>query len=454
MQRWTWYFLMMSFVFLFFCTTGYFFSFRFVSFLIFLLPGIHFCSCFSFVKNVGGILAPSDARSLAWHRDVVIDTGVPVIEKVTSPLDDGRYGAGEAIFIDVHFSKAVVVASGIPKLELTATSRFWNQEAAGDYRYRVATFVAGSGTSVLTFRYDVVDGDFSPHLNYRGTLALYDQVRAAAAAGETVTILSHSSNPMTPANLRLPVSEHTLAHHSILYIDTTAPTVVAVETDMPDGTYGLGSVLSFRIRFSDPVVIVRDDLCYVELQTNTNELGRGYYVAGSQTHELEFHYAVLAGHASQALDVKDTRDAAVGLEISTALKCFPPCYVLRQSVHPTTRAVLALPVPGARQSLSFGRKLVVAGVPPHVEKVTMADPDGVYGVGAKLTLLVVFSAPVVVRGEPVLLLNILNQHTPAQFRAPRYATFAGVSGGQTLRFEYEVVEAVSFSISIFIILFL
>jgi hypothetical protein len=378
----------------------------------------------------------TDVRSLPWHREVVVDTSAPTIVDVTSPLEDGKYGAGQMIFIELHFSKGVVVSSGVPTLKLGVT-----REGGGE---RVATYVSGSSTAVLTFRYDVEVGDFTPHLNYAGTLAMYDEILDASRRGETVTILRDSSNPTTPVNVQLPTTTtgHTLSHNSILHVDTSAPRVVGVSTEMPDGEYGLGSTLSFSIEFTQPVTIIRSDLCYVELQTHSEELGRARYLSGDNTPKLDFSYSVLEGHSSDRLDVKDTRNALVGLEISTALKCFPPCYILRAATHPVTKAALALHVPGKLHSLSHSSELVVDSRPPFVESVAVQGRDGVYGIGESIVLHVTFSAPVVVRGSPVLRLNIMNHdlNTPAPLRTFRYATYGGVSGSKTLTFAYTVVD--------------
>jgi hypothetical protein len=69
------------------------------------------------------------------------------VTNVTSAHANGSFKAGEVIDIDVTFSAAVNV-TGSPRLELeTGASN------------RMATYLSGSGTAVLRFRYTVTSGD-------------------------------------------------------------------------------------------------------------------------------------------------------------------------------------------------------------------------------------------------------------------------------------------------------
>ena len=84
----------------------------------------------------------------------------PAVTGVSSPMPDGVYEAGDTIDITVAFSAAVTV-TGTPTLELNP----------GDTN-RPASYVSGSGTDTLTFRYTVQPLDFDRELNYTGTDAL------------------------------------------------------------------------------------------------------------------------------------------------------------------------------------------------------------------------------------------------------------------------------------------
>ncbi|MGB8854252.1 MAG: hypothetical protein WCC69_11875 [Pirellulales bacterium] len=83
---------------------------------------------------------------------VTIDTTAPVVERVTSSLADGTYRVGQIVDIQVAFTEAVFV-SGVPVLRMNTNTS------------RTARYVAGSGTSTLTFRFTVKRGDFARHLD-------------------------------------------------------------------------------------------------------------------------------------------------------------------------------------------------------------------------------------------------------------------------------------------------
>jgi Tol biopolymer transport system component len=79
---------------------------------------------------------------------------------ITSLEPDGRYEAGAVIDLAVEFSEPVAVA-GTPTLKL--------ETGQPD---RVASYLDGSGSPVLTFRYTVEEGDTTWDLSYTGPAAL------------------------------------------------------------------------------------------------------------------------------------------------------------------------------------------------------------------------------------------------------------------------------------------
>ncbi|MHB1318539.1 MAG: OmpL47-type beta-barrel domain-containing protein, partial [Anaerolineae bacterium] len=133
------------------------------------------------------------------------DITAPAVTGVTSTTADGAYTVGANIDIAVQFSEAVVVniAGGAPTLAL--------ETGATD---RAASYVSGSGSDVLTFRYTVQAGDTSPDLDYTGAsaLGLHGATTRDAAGND--------------ADLALPVpgTAGSLGAKQALVIDTTAPT--------------------------------------------------------------------------------------------------------------------------------------------------------------------------------------------------------------------------------------
>ncbi|HEV2565384.1 MAG TPA: hypothetical protein VGU19_09895 [Microvirga sp.] len=96
---------------------------------------------------------------------VVIQVGSlePKITAVNVTNPDGRYKAGDTLFVTVGFDQAVTVntVSGTPTLLL--------ETGAVD---RQATYVSGSGSTVLAFAYAVQEGDVSVDLDYQSMAAL------------------------------------------------------------------------------------------------------------------------------------------------------------------------------------------------------------------------------------------------------------------------------------------
>lgn len=147
------------------------------------------------------------------------DVGALAVDAI-SP--DGAYELNDEILLTVTFSAAVTV-TGTPVLTL--------ETGATD---RQATYLSGSGSDTLTFRYLVQSGDVSADLDYTGDDAL-------ALAGGTIT-----SSGSTAAVLTLPEPGETgsLAANAALVIDGSigsgkpAPGAVANGTS---GGCGLGS---------------------------------------------------------------------------------------------------------------------------------------------------------------------------------------------------------------------
>ena len=116
--------------------------------------------------------------SIATTFTLTVDTVTPIITGVTATSLSGTYGIGQSVDIQVSFSKAVIV-TGVPSLRLNTTPS------------RTATYVSGSGTSVLTFRYAIQTGDRATRLDYASASALIlngGSILSAAALPATLTL--------------------------------------------------------------------------------------------------------------------------------------------------------------------------------------------------------------------------------------------------------------------------
>lgn len=162
-----------------------------------------------------GTSLPSANRGLSTAMPAIALTfAAPsaTVTNVTSSNPDGTYTTGEMIDINVAFSTAVDV-TGTPRLEL---------ETGATNRY--ASYVGGTGTSTLTFRYTVVAGDTACDLEY---------VNAGALQPNGGTIKDVSTH--TEAILTLPATgaSGSLGTNKNIVIDTLAP-VIALCATTPD----------------------------------------------------------------------------------------------------------------------------------------------------------------------------------------------------------------------------
>ena len=100
--------------------------------------------------------------------------------------------------------------------------------------------------------------------------------------------------------LPAPGSAGSIGGTKSIVIDTTAPTVTAVTSTTANGTYGVGSVITITVGWSEPVVVTGTP------QLALNSGGTASYSSGSGTSTLTFTYTVAAGQNSSKLDYTST----------------------------------------------------------------------------------------------------------------------------------------------------
>jgi hypothetical protein len=155
---------------------------------------------------------------------VLVDGVAPTITSVTGPAA-GTYIVGQHLDFTVVFSEAVNV-TGTPRLQLTIGSTT-----------RYATYLSGTGTSTLTFRYTVQAGDLDT-----------DGIAVASPInlnGGTIKDTNGNNAALT----------FTPPDTSGVLVDGVAPTVVQV-IPPANGTYRAGQVLDVLVKFSEPVSVV------------------------------------------------------------------------------------------------------------------------------------------------------------------------------------------------------
>jgi hypothetical protein len=170
------------------------------------------------------------------NAGVVVDTLEPVITSFTAV--DGTYGLGEVVYIRANLSEVVNVSAGSPTLTLANGGQ--------------ATYVTGSGSDSLLFRYvvgkDTAEGD-SADLAVTGLNANGAQIRDAAG------------NAM---NALVTAGQNDLAATRAVHVDATAPKLTFIEpveeagasSDVVnDGYYKAGTTVAFDVSFDEVITV-------------------------------------------------------------------------------------------------------------------------------------------------------------------------------------------------------
>jgi hypothetical protein len=297
---------------------------------------------------------------------VLVDGVAPTITSVTGPAA-GAYIAGQNLDFTVDFDDIVNV-TGTPRLVLTIGSTT-----------QYATYLSGSGTSTLTFRYTVQAGDLDT-----------DGIAVASPIdlnGGTIRDVPGNDAVLT----------FTPPDTSGVLVGDVGPTIVSV-TGPAAGTYIVGQNLDFSVQFSEAVV-VNTAGGTPRLQLTIGSTTRyATYLIGSGTSTLTFRYTVQSGD----LDSDGIAVASTSIDLNGGtIKDVPGNNAVLTFTPPNTSSVL------------------VDGVAPTITSVT-GPAAGTYIVGQNLDFTVVFSEAVAVTGTPRLVLTIGS--------TTRYATYVSGSG--------------------------
>lgn len=339
--------------------------------------------------------APGDAHSLASNTPLLgidgsISSNTLTITAVTGDLSNACthvYVADQTISIYVTFSNIAVV-TGTPKLAL-------NIGAGSSHS---AMYSGGTGSSVLTFSYSVQNGDASSDLNYQDEDALLPNggsIKNSRGISAQLTLPSHASGLQ-------------LADLCNLSIDTSAPSVVAVSTDVGSGTYKTNSIINVQIQMSEPVIV--EGVPTLTLATNNiSPTVVDLNPALSNATTLIFSYTVQSGDTSSALDVVNNSSLNAVLEDTAGNRAIT---LLTHGIH------------------DFAT-LVIDGISARVVSVTSPEEDGSYGVNANLRIFVNMSETVVVTGTPTLEIALDS--------GPRTLNYTSTLNNSTLVFVYNVL---------------
>jgi predicted alternative tryptophan synthase beta-subunit len=231
--------------------------------------------------------------------------------------------------------------------------------------------------------------------------------------------------------LPTPGAAGSLGSNKDLIIDTTAPTITSVSSTKTDGTYTVGEIIEITITFSESVDVTGTPQFTLETGTVDAVVD---YVSGSGSSTLTFTYTVASGHTSLDLDYAST--SALSLNGGT----------IEDEVG--NSAVLTLPTPGAIGSLGSNKNIILETISPAITNVNSTKPDGTYGEGEIINIVITFSEAVYVTGTPQLTLetgsaDVIIDYTSGSGTATLIFTYVVASGDNSEDLDYESVNALS-----------
>jgi len=164
------------------------------------------------------------------------------------------------------------------------------------------------------------------------------------------------------------------AGNTLLFTNTAATPVAPVAATSPNGSYGIGSVITITVGFSENVIVTGSPRLL--LATGSTDQ-YATYSSGTGTNTLSFQYTVQAGDSSADLDQHSPN--ALTLNGGT----------IKDAAG--NNAILTLAAPAATGSLAANAQLVINGAPPTVSATsstaTLVEAGGSAGVAsASITL--------------------------------------------------------------------
>ena len=306
----------------------------------------------------GNYMDPSASASNLASLTLNDITG-PTVKRVYSESgNDGKtFKAGDAINIFAEFTENLVIdtTSGAPQLQLET-------ENYATYNSTLTT------DNVIAFEYTVQAGDNSDDLDYASTGALESNG----------AIITDATGNIANLTLAAKGEEGSLSDQNNIILDTTAPTVVSVDSikvdgtsSTPDGTYGTGENLYLEITFSEIVEVPEGSAApTLTLETGDNDTQAVYY-SDSGTDALTFVYTVAAGDNSDDLNYVETDP-------------------LSGTITDVAGNDANLDLPDSNDSLAANANLVIDTTAPAVTSITSSSADGTYRQSGEIQVTINF----------------------------------------------------------------
>jgi hypothetical protein len=213
------------------------------------------------VDTIGNPITTTIVGNLATTSTIIIDTTAPTVTNITSALADGTYTLAQVIDIVVTYDEAVVTTNSFLTLDTGVA----------------ASYLSGTGTTALTYRYTVGTGQESTDLD----VTVINAGDAADATSNAIATTLPGTN---------------LANNKALVIDSTVPTITSITSSKTNGTYGVGEVIDIDVTFSEAVSTTTSTL-------TLDNGGSATVQSGSGSTTITYRYTVLATEDSSDLTV-------------------------------------------------------------------------------------------------------------------------------------------------------
>ncbi len=322
--------------------------------------------------GLGSHAISNDPRAKVNGGQGVGVTGVSIAAPASG---DSTFKGGDPIDVTVTFSGAVDVSSPRPFLRLGIGSST-----------RTASYVSGTGTSSLLFRYAVQSSD-----------ADADGISVAEGALCCLGRVLVSGSSTTDAGLGL--GSHAISNSGAHKVDGStagAPVVSGVRfTSMPasDSTYELGEAIEVLVEFDRPISSTGSPQLALTIASQTRQANIFFT---SSTKSLQFRYDV---HASDM----DADGISIG---ARALALNGGTITLRGSSATNANLGLGSHAVTNDAAHKVNGSLATAPSVSRVEFTSTPASDSTYELGEQIDLLVDFDRGISVTGAPQLALTI------------------------------------------------
>ncbi len=318
----------------------------------------------SLVDDCDELLHPNDMldfsipanQDLGDLKDIEIDTTAPTILSVTSTTDNGTYGTGAEVNVQIEFSENVILAGGTLDVTLNSGAVL-----------NVPAF--GVPASTVNYTYHVSSGDTTSGADLR--------VNGIALGGGASLADDCDGNPNPMVDFSVPAGQN-LDDLKDIKIDATAPEITELNSTKMNGAYRAGEDIDVTVTFSEDVTLAGGNLV-IDLDSggtvtissiNSSTTASGTYTvgAGENSEDLTVDGVSLSGGAT-------LRDAASN-DASLALT-----YVNTNT-----------------ENLGDNNNIVIDTTAPYITEINSTKSDGTYGAGTDIDVTLTFSEPVTLAG--------------------------------------------------------